>query len=67
VGDGLEGTTMMFDVLLWLVAVGLIALLVRIAYDLGLDDGWAESGRWADEHLGPVLLSAEDRPATRDG
>ena len=40
----------MFDVVLFVVLLVAIAGLARIAYELGVDDGWTESGNWADKH-----------------
>jgi hypothetical protein len=45
--------------------IGLLSALVKVSYELGKDDGWDESARWADDHA-ELFVSAEDRPASRD-
>jgi hypothetical protein len=52
--------------------VALLSALVKIAYELGKDDGWDESARWVDAHAMPSdfadidrATQAEDRPASR--
>jgi len=55
-----------FDLVLIGTTIALLFGLVRIAYELGLDDGWEQSGRWADEHIGPVAYTLDgERIAAR--
>jgi len=55
-----------FDFVLFATVVALILGLMRVSYDLGLDDGWEQSGRWADDHIGATLYTLEgERIAAR--
>ena len=53
----------------FVILIVLLASLVKIAYELGVDDGWEQAGRWNDDHaypLSPDELAERTRPATRD-
>jgi hypothetical protein len=59
-----------FDFVLFATVVVLILGLMRVSYQLGLDDGWEQSGRWADEYIAPNAFHrapelAEERAAAR--
>jgi len=55
-----------FDFVLFATVVALILGLMRVSYDLGLDDGWEQSGRWADDNLGPLSFTLDgERIAAR--
>ena len=58
----------MFDVLLFVVLVAGIGVLARISYELGVDDGWTQSGDWAERNAEALTftLDSAERPASRD-
>lgn len=49
-----------FDVALFAIVVGLLFGLVKLAYDEGVEAGWKQAGRWADDYVPDLPL-----PATR--
>jgi len=49
------------DWILFVALGGLFILAAWSAYRVGVEEGWRQAGRWADDYL-PI----EDRPATRD-
>ena len=49
-----------FDFVLFAVVAVLLLAMMRIAYELGRDDGWKEAGRWADDNLGELTFRTLD-------
>ena len=45
-----------FDFVLFAVVAVLLLAMMRVAYELGRDDGWKEAGRWADDNLGELTF-----------
>lgn len=58
----------MFDWLLFVIVIALIFGIAKVAYSAGIEEGWRQAGRWADDYVPdlPLPASRHDRESVTE-